>query len=83
MCWVSKLPNKTQKNSGKAFMSRYDITFPEIVQSRNQLGSVIKLSSCSLAQIFNPSGQRGLLKTEKHPEQVEFIGGRVRSRICA
>lgn len=51
-------------------MSRYDITFPDRLFRPET--SVIKFSSCFLAQFFNPSDQRGLLKTEKPLDQVEF-----------
>lgn len=71
MCWVSKLPN----NAKKEILAKplcHDMTSASLTDCSDQLSSVIKLSSCFLAQFFSPSDQRGLLKTEKHLDQVEF-----------
>lgn len=71
MCWVSKLPNKTKKIILAKSLC-HDMTSPSLTDCSDQLSNVIKLSSCILSQFFSPSDQRGLLKTEKHLDQVEF-----------
>lgn len=72
---VSKLPNKA-KTQGLARPLCHDMTsftFPARLFRPETNSAVFSNSAPAfLAQFFNTSGQRGLLKTGKHLDQVEF-----------
>lgn len=55
-------------------MSRYDIIHlpRQVVRTRNHSAVFSNSAPAFSAQFFNTSDQRGLLKTGKHLDQVEF-----------